>query len=161
VLAAHADETLAMLSDATDQERHLLTAWTYHRNPTLLHTDTSVMPSNRKLWASWNYHRRADLTASSPVPITYYMNRLQGLKTDRDYFVSLNLNHAIDSSKVVRSIQYTHPAYSPRSIMAQRELQQINGNNRTSFSGAYLGYGFHEDGVNSAIAVAKRWGVSL
>ena len=161
VMAAHADESLAMLTDATEQERHLLSAWTYHRNPTLLHTDASVMPADRRLWASWNYFRRSSQSADAPVPITYYMNRLQGLKTDGDYFVSLNADHLIDPAKVIRSIQYTHPAYTSRSIAAQREIKALNGSNRTSFCGAYLGYGFHEDGVASAAAVAERWGVKL
>ena len=161
VMAAHADESLAMLADASGQERALLSAWTYHRNPTVLHTDASIMPANRRLWASWNYHRRTSQSADAPVPITYYMNRLQGLKSDRDYFVSLNAGDAIDPAKVIYSVNYTHPAYTSRSIQAQQELRRSNGTNRTHFCGSYMGYGFHEDAVASAASVAAKWGVTL
>ena len=160
VLATHADESLALLADASDAEKHHLSAWTYHRNPTLLHTDARLMPPNRRLWASWNYYRRASQSPTDPVPITYYMNRLQGL-TGQDYFVSLNAGNAVDPAKVIYSVNYTHPAYSPRSIAAQRALKELNGTNRTSFCGSYMGYGFHEDAVASAAAVAGPWGVTL
>jgi predicted NAD/FAD-binding protein len=161
VMAAHADESLAMLADASGRERELLSAWTYHRNPAVLHTDRSIMPANRRLWASWNYHRRASRSPDAPVPITYYMNRLQGFKSERDYFVSLNAGDAIDPAKVLYAVDYTHPAYTSRSISAQQELRRLNGSNRTSFCGSYMGYGFHEDAVASAAGVAARWGVTL
>jgi predicted NAD/FAD-binding protein len=161
VMAAHADESLAMLADASGRERELLSAWTYHRNPAVLHTDRSIMPANRRLWASWNYHRRASQSPDAPVPITYYMNRLQGLKSERDYFVSLNAGDAIDPAKVLYAVVYTHPAYTSRSISTQQELRRLNGSNRTSFCGSYMGYGFHEDAVASAAGVAARWGVTL
>jgi uncharacterized protein len=161
VMAAHADETLALLGDATDDERRLLSAWSYHKNPTVLHTDASVLPPDRRLWASWNYRRSATASALSPVPITYYMNRLQGLKCKRDYFVTLNANDSIDPATVIYSVNYTHPAYTSRSFAAQREIKQLNGNHHTSFCGSYMGYGFHEDAVASAAAVAAKWGVAL
>ncbi len=161
VMAAHADESLALLADASDHERRLLSAWTYHRNPTVLHTDASLVPPNRQLWASWNYYRRAAQSANAPVPITYYMNRLQGLKCERDYFVSLNSGDMVDPSKVIYSTVYTHPAYTSQSIAAQRELKQLNGTNRTYFCGSYMGYGFHEDAVASAAAIAGKWEVTL
>jgi predicted NAD/FAD-binding protein len=160
VLATHADEALALLEDASETEKHLLSAWTYHRNPTQLHTDARLMPPNRRLWASWNYYRRASQSPTDPVPITYYMNRLQGLQ-GQDYFVSLNAGDSVDPAKVIYSANYTHPAYSPRSIAAQRALKALNGANRTSFCGSYMGYGFHEDAVASAAAIAERWGVTL
>ena len=161
VMAAHADESLAMLTDASGVERHLLSAWSYHHNPTLLHTDASIMPANRRLWASWNYHRRESQSADAPVSITYYMNRLQGLTCERDYFVSLNAGDTVDPAKVIYSVDYAHPAYTPRSIAAQAELKLLNGTNRTYYCGSYMGYGFHEDAVASAAAVAEKWGVTL
>ncbi len=161
VMAAHADESLALLADARDDERRLLSAWQYHRNPTVLHTDARLLPPARRLWASWNYFRRESQSPESPVPITYYMNRLQGLKCERDYFVSLNAGDMVDSSKVIYSTTYTHPAYTSRSIAAQRELKQLNGANQTYFCGSYMGYGFHEDAVASAAAIAEKCGVKL
>jgi predicted NAD/FAD-binding protein len=161
VMAAHADESLALLGDATDDERRLLSAWSYHQNPTVLHTDASVLPSDRRLWASWNYRRREAASALSPAPITYYMNRLQGLRCQRDYFVTLNAGDAIDPAAVIYSVNYTHPAYTARSFAAQRELKQRNGSRHTFFCGSYMGYGFHEDAVASAAAIAEQWGVTL
>ncbi|CAN5498100.1 FAD-dependent oxidoreductase [soil metagenome] len=161
VMAAHADESLSLLADASDHERRLLSEWTYHRNPTVLHTDASLLPTDRSLWASWNYYRRATQSADAPVPITYYMNRLQGLKCERDYFVSLNSGNMVDPSKVIYSTDYTHPAYTSQSIAAQRELKQLNGTNRTYFCGSYMGYGFHEDAVASSVAIAEKFGVTL
>lgn len=157
VMAAHADESLALLADASDEERHLLSAWTYHRNPTVLHTDANLLPANRQLWASWNYYRRPTQDPAAPVPITYYMNRLQGLQCERDYFVSLNANGLIDPAKILYSTNYTHPAYTARSIDAQRELRRLNGARNTYFCGSYMGYGFHEDAVASATAVASKF----
>jgi predicted NAD/FAD-binding protein len=161
VMAAHADESLALLGDATDDEQRLLSAWSYHTNPTVLHTDASVLPPDRRLWASWNYQRKSTASPLSPVPITYYMNRLQGLKCKRDYFVTLNANDSIDPATVIYSVNYTHPAYTSRSIAAQHELKQLNGNRHTYFCGSYMGYGFHEDAVASAAAIAEKWGVTL
>jgi predicted NAD/FAD-binding protein len=161
VMAAHADESLALLADASAQERQLLSAWRYHRNPTILHTDASVLPPDRSLWASWNYYRRSGQSPGDQVPITYYMNRLQGLECSHDYFVSLNADHLIDPAKVIYQAQYTHPAYTSGSLAAQRELKRLNGSNRTSFCGSYMGYGFHEDAVAAAAAVAQKWGVTL
>jgi predicted NAD/FAD-binding protein len=89
------------------------------------------------------------------------MNRLQGLECSQDYFVSLNADHLIDPAKVIYQAQYTHPAYTSGSLAAQRELKRLNGSNRTSFCGSYMGYGFHEDAVAAAAAVAQKWGVTL
>jgi len=161
VMAAHADESLALLETPSDAERSLLSAWGYHRNRTVLHTDASMMPRNRKLWASWNYHRRANANPEAPVPITYYMNRLQGLKSKRDYLVTLNAGSAIDPASVIYEIEYTHPAYTARSIDAQQQLRDLNGTQHTYFCGSYLGHGFHEDAVASAVEVAGKLGVAF
>ncbi|MFM9996656.1 MAG: NAD(P)/FAD-dependent oxidoreductase [Phycisphaerales bacterium] len=161
VMAAHADESLAMLDPPSDAERSLLSAWRYHRNRTVLHTDAAVMPPDRKLWASWNYRRRADGAPDAPVPITYYMNRLQGLACRRDYLVTLNAGRAIDPAKVIYEVEYTHPAYTFGAIEAQRPLRDLNGSQGTYFCGSYLGHGFHEDAVASAVEVAGALGVIL
>jgi uncharacterized protein len=161
VLAAHADESLALLESPSDAERSLLSAWGYHRNRTVLHTDATMLPSNRKLWASWNYYRRTTAAPDAPVPITYYMNRLQGLTSKVDYMVTLNANDRINPASVIYSVDYTHPAYSFRSIEAQRQLRELNGTQSTYFCGSYLGHGFHEDAVASAVEVAGKLGVTL
>lgn len=161
VMAAHADESLALLESPSDAERSLLSAWSYHRNRTVLHTDATVLPSNRKLWASWNYHRRTNAAPDAPVPITYYMNRLQGLTSTVDYLVTLNADDAINPASVIYSVDYTHPAYSFRAIDAQRQLRELSGTQSTYFCGSYLGHGFHEDAVASAARVAAELGVTL
>jgi uncharacterized protein len=161
VMAAHADESLAMLADPSDAERSLLSTWPYHRNHTVLHTDARVMPPSRKLWASWNYRRPRHGTGSSPVSITYYMNRLQGLQTKRDYFVTLNAGSSIDPATVIFTTEYTHPAFGLSSPHAQAAVRELNGTQGTYFCGSYLGHGFHEDAVASAIDVAAKLGVAL
>jgi predicted NAD/FAD-binding protein len=161
VLASHADESLALLKDPTDVERSALSSWTYQDNHVLLHTDRAVMPSDRRLWASWNYRRRSMTDSTNPVNITYYMNRLQGLETPIDYFVSLNSKGLVDPSKIIYSVGYTHPTYTSRSIESQQEIRSMNGTHNTWFCGAYMRYGFHEDAVVSANEVAGQFGVSI
>ncbi len=161
VMAAHADESLAMLTDATSAEQELLSAWNYHSNSAQLHTDASVMPRNRRLWASWNYRRAQVCSSRAPISVTYHMNRLQGLRARRDYFVSLNAGSEVHPASVIYSANYSHPAYSSRAFAAQRELHRLNGSRRTHFCGSYMGYGFHEDAVASAVAVAGKLGVAL
>jgi len=161
VLATHADESLAMLAAATAEERDALSAWRYWENDVQLHTDAGVMPADRRLWASWNYHRRADADPTKPLTMTYFMNRLQGLRSKRDYLVSLNAGERIDPDEIIYSVTYTHPGYTSRSIEAQRELREMNGSRRTFFCGAYMRYGFHEDAVVSAVDVARHFGIDL
>ncbi|HBZ97070.1 MAG TPA: hypothetical protein DEO57_04425 [Phycisphaerales bacterium] len=158
VLATHADRSLAMLSDATEEERSALSRWTYHRSAVVLHTDASVLPADRRLWASWNYRRPPGAAPADPVPITYWMNRLQGLESDRDYLVSLNLRRAIPSEHVIYEIEYEHPAYVPDCIAAQQSIRRLGGAGNTHFCGSYMGYGFHEDAAASAHVVAQRLG---
>ncbi|MBX7144849.1 MAG: FAD-dependent oxidoreductase [Oligoflexia bacterium] len=156
ILATHADISLAMLTNPSQEEVNLLGAWKYSTNHTVLHTDARLMPKKRKLWGSWNYTRMGQREAELPVCISYYMNRLQGLKAHSDYFVSLNCTEHIDPKSVIYDIAYTHPVYTPLSVASQVRIREINGANNTFYCGAYLGYGFHEDAVNSAYAVAAR-----
>ena len=154
VIASHADQTLRLLTDADDVERKLLGTWSYSKNRAVLHTDSSVVHGPRQLWASWNYLRRQD-SPHAPVTISYYMNRLQGLTTHHDYFVTLNPSSPISSSSIVYETDYEHPLYTPAAVAGQRLLRMRNGELRTFFCGAYLGYGFHEDGVCSALQTAR------
>jgi len=160
VLATHADVSLRLLSDATPDERFALSAWNYHCNRVHLHTDSSVMPADRRLWASWNYHRRDNADVRAPVTITYWMNRLQGLGSAQDYFVSLNAEGRLDPDRILHAAEFSHPGYTPRSVDAQERLRALSGARRTHFCGAHMRYGFHEDGVASAVDVARFFGAA-
>ena len=161
VLAAHADESLAMLEDASADERRLLGAWNYTRNEAVLHWDESLMPTRRAAWASWNYTVWNRLAEKNRVSVTYWMNRLQNLKTSRPYFVTLNATEYIDPAKIIRKIKYTHPHYSFLSAESQKELPKLNGVKSTYFCGSYFGHGFHEDAVRSAVQAAEMLGAKL
>jgi predicted NAD/FAD-binding protein len=166
VFASHADETLAMLDEPTADERALLGAWRYEKNRVVLHCDESLMPRRRRAWASWNYCRESSATDAAsqddrPVSVTYHMNRLQGLKTERQYLVTLNRRGPIDSKKVLFEVEYAHPQFNSASVSTQPELGRLQGRKRTYFCGSYHGYGFHEDAVKSGVAVAKRFGLDL
>lgn len=161
VIAAHADEALAMLADPTDEERRLLGAWRYTDNRTVLHGDARVMPPNRRAWASWNSTREEAGDASQPLSLTYDMNRLQGLVTQERYFVTLNRIGPIAQDRVIAPLHYTHPAYTFESMNTQPQLPKLNGANGTYFCGSYFGYGFHEDGIRSGVEVARAFGMDL
>jgi uncharacterized protein len=157
VIATHADQALALLSDPSERERELLAAIPYQRNEAVLHTDRSLLPRRRRAWASWNYHLGDDVTGRCTV--TYHLNRLQSLSADRELCVTLNRTDAIDPRRIVRRFDYAHPVYTPRGIAAQAHPEQISGGERrTHFCGAYWGWGFHEDGVRSALRVARELG---
>jgi predicted NAD/FAD-binding protein len=156
IFASHADQTLRMLADATPLERRVLSAFPYQRNDAVLHTDAALLPRRPRAWASWNYHVPRD--GEQNVTVTYDLSRLQGLASPAPILLTLNHTGPIDEAKVIKRFSYTHPAYSRESIAAQREHAKLNGANRAYFCGAYWGYGFHEDGVNSALAVARCFG---
>lgn len=161
VVATHADEALALLTDPTPDETRLLSAWRYSRNHTVLHTDASLMPPNRTAWASWNYLRPPEQESDRPITVTYHMNRLQKLNTGTDYFVTLNPARPIPEKYVVTSIDYTHPIYDQAAFATQTELDSLNDRYHTFFCGSYFGYGFHEDGAQSALNVGRYFDVSL
>lgn len=161
VLATHADEALALLENPTPDERRLLGAWRYQENRTLLHTDLSFMPSRRQAWASWNYLEHAGTNPDSPVPVTYHMNRLQGLRTVEEYFVTLNPDREPVRGSLIRDILYHHPVFSEAAVATQRELPSLQGQLRTWYCGSYFGYGFHEDAVRSAVQMAELHGADL
>lgn len=159
VFACHADQALRVLSDATPRERDILGALPFQPNEVVLHTDTSVLPRSRRAWASWNYHVRGE--AEAPAAVTYNMNRLQTLEAEATYCVTLNGTDAIDPGSVLHRVRFSHPVYDSGSPVAQRRRAEICGVDRTHFCGAYWGFGFHEDGVRSAVQVAERFGAAL
>jgi predicted NAD/FAD-binding protein len=156
VIAAHADQAMAMLAEPTPLEQDLLGRWSYSANDTWLHTDAALMPRRRNAWASWNYLLS---DGEERVSMSYHLNRLQGLAEERDYLVTLNPGREPEPRSVIRRMTYLHPVYTRESVATQTELPRLNGRNRTHFCGAYFGNGFHEDGLNAAIAVADDLGV--
>jgi predicted NAD/FAD-binding protein len=160
VIATHSDQALAMLSDPSAHEARLLGAIPYQRNEAVLHTDSTLLPRRRSARAAWNFHLLREPKPMSTV--TYYMNHLQRLSADRDFCVTLNRTEAIDPEKVIRTISYSHPVYTPAGVAAQSEHARISGlAGRTHYCGAYWGWGFHEDGVLSALRACAPFGVGL
>ena len=159
ILAVHSDQALRMLADASDREHEILGAIPYQLNEAVLHTDRRMLPRRRRAWASWNYHLGRESTSRTRV--TYHMNRLQSLSADREFCVTLNRSEAIDPDKVIRTIPYAHPVYTSRGAQAQKPHAEISGTARTHFCGAYWGWGFHEDGVVSALRVCELLGAHL
>ncbi|WP_226648588.1 NAD(P)/FAD-dependent oxidoreductase [Microbulbifer variabilis] len=158
VFACHSDQALECLEDASELERQLLSAIPYARNSVVLHTDTSLLPQQRRSWSSWNYRLGAERNAL-PV-LTYNMNILQGLATDKTYCVTLNAEERIAPEKIFARFEYAHPQFSVAGTRAQQQWTRINGVNRSWFCGAYWANGFHEDGVSSALRVAEGLGVT-
>jgi predicted NAD/FAD-binding protein len=161
VLATHADQSLALLgADATRAERELLGAFPYAPNEAVLHTDERLLPRRRRAWASWNYHLLS--TPTGKPAVTYHMNRLQSLRSERQWCVTLNRTEAIDPARIVRTIQYAHPIFTAEGARAQARVAEISGGRgRTHFCGAYWGWGFHEDGVVSGLRVARDLGARV
>jgi predicted NAD/FAD-binding protein len=149
VIATHSDQALRMLADPSAAEREVLGAIPYQANEAVLHTDAALMPRRRSAWASWNFHLAAGPPRGSTV--TYWMNKLQRLETEQQYFVSLNRGAEIDPDKVIRRIAYDHPMYTAAGVAAQARHAEVSGVRRTHYCGAYWGWGFHEDGVVSAL----------
>jgi predicted NAD/FAD-binding protein len=155
VLACHSDQALELLADATPLEREVLGAIRYQPNDVVLHTDRSVLPTRQLAWAAWNYHLLDE--ERDRVAVTYNMNILQRLKTSEPLLVTLNMSDAIDPNKIIKRLRYEHPLYTAQGVAAQARHAEIDGVNRTYFCGAYWGYGFHEDGVVSALEMLKHF----
>jgi len=155
LVATHADDTMRILSDADDEERATLGAFHYARNEAVLHTDISLMPSRRHLWASWNYLAAQQ---SGRLSLTYWMNSLQPLETRTNYFVTLNPPPTLDPKEIVQRYTYHHPMFDGAALAAQRRLWLLQGRRRTWFAGSYFGYGFHEDGLQAGLAAAEEMG---
>jgi hypothetical protein len=158
IIATHSDQARRILGeDATDQERLALGAIGYRPNLAVLHSDPNLMPSNRRLWSSWNAMTSGE-GRGGPASVTYWMNRLQSLETEIPLFVSLNPLRAPDSALTHRTFAYAHPQFDLGTVGAQHAIAAIQGRNNTWFAGAYLGYGFHEDGLRSGLDVAAALG---
>ncbi len=156
ILATHADQSLAMLAAPTPLEQATLGAIRYHPNRAVLHTDTSVMPKKKLAWAAWNYERAAhDNTESTRVCLHYWLNLLQPLPFTQDVIVSLNPVREIDPTQVLGEYEYAHPVFDLPAIHAQAHMPQLQGQQRTWFAGAWMGYGFHEDGFKAGRAAAQ------
>ena len=153
LLACHSDQALALLADPSPLEKEILGAIRYQPNEAVLHIDRSLLPRRRLAWAAWNYH----LVPNPPdhALVTYHMNRLQGLSAPYDFCVTLNRTEAIDPTTILKRITYHHPVFSPEAIAAQQRHGEINGCRRTWYCGAYWGFGFHEDGVKSAMTACQ------
>jgi len=152
VIGAHADQALAMLAEPTARERQVLGAFRYSRNLTVLHTDQTLMPRRRRAWASWNY-----IGTDGGLCVTYWMNRLQGIE-GQDLFVTLNPPRPPRPDTLLRSELYEHPIFNPAAIQAQKQLWSLQGQGGVWFCGAHFGAGFHEDGLQSGLAVAEQLG---
>lgn len=159
VIAAHSDQALAMLADPSAAEREILGAIRYLSNDTVLHTDARLLPRRPRARASWNYHlplREDDLPS-----VTYSMNALQSIPAPPHFCVTLNRTDRIAPDRWIRRMSYAHPVFDARAIRAQQRKHAICGVNRTSYAGAYWGYGFHEDGVRSALDACRQFGGTL
>jgi predicted NAD/FAD-binding protein len=157
VLACHSDQALALLADADEREQSILSAMPYQANETVLHTDASLLPVQRKAWAAWNAWLPRD--PDQACTVSYCMNLLQGIESPEPFVVTLNRTAAIHPDKVLRTMRYHHPVYTHASVAAQKRKAEIQGVRRSWFAGAYWGWGFHEDGMRSAVEVAAAHGV--
>ncbi len=159
VLATHADTSMKILGDsATDQEREIIGSFRYSYNRAIVHSDAALMPRRKGTWSSWNAIGAVTAEATAPVSVTYWMNRLQSLPEDRQIFVSLNPSIEPRDEHVIDDVMFQHPQFDAKSSRAQQELGLVQGRNRTWFAGAWAGYGFHEDGLQSGLTVAAQLG---
>lgn len=158
VIGAHADEALGLLGDASHDERRILGGFKYTPNVAVLHDDASLMPRRKAVWSSWNYVGSDDADADAPLCVSYWMNRLQDLPTKRQLFVTLNPVRQPRPDSVIRTFDYTHPLFDSAALSAQDDLWQLQGERNTWFCGSYFGYGFHEDAMQSGLAVAEALG---
>ena len=154
VFATHADDALKLIQNPTNNEKNFLRNFKYKKNLAYLHTDDYFMPKNKNAWSSWN--SILDSRDLNKNCVTYWLNKLQNLKTSEDYFLTLNPIIEIDNKKIIKKVEFTHPFYDLKTIKAQKYLAELQGVNNTWFCGSYFGYGFHEDGLRSAINVANK-----
>ncbi|WP_348721268.1 FAD-dependent oxidoreductase [uncultured Candidatus Puniceispirillum sp.] len=164
IMAAHADESLALIADPTDMERDVLSAFKFQPNRAVLHSDARLMPRRKSTWAAWNYITSKDGSESGNqdnLCLTYWMNRLQSIDTNYPLYETLNPHIEPDPKLVHGEFIYHHPVFDSAAIDAQPQLADIQGVNNLFFAGAWTGYGFHEDGLKSAVAIAKKLGAQI
>jgi predicted NAD/FAD-binding protein len=159
IIATHSDQALKMLADPNGAERDILGGIPYKKNLAVLHTDVTLLPAIRRTWASWNY--RIPAKPQFSVILTYNMNILQGIEAPVSLCVTLNSQETINANEILYEIEYAHPVFTGQSVSSQKRHHEISGVNRTHYCGAYWGNGFHEDGVNSALAVCRHFGKGL
>jgi predicted NAD/FAD-binding protein len=152
ILATHADQSLKLLEDPTEQEKKILDKYKYVSNKAILHTDEMLMPKRKIAWSSWN-----SISKNNKTCVTYWLNNLQNLKSDVNYFLTLNPIYEVAKSKVIETVNFAHPYFNSETLKYQNELNSLQGIKRTWYCGAYFGYGFHEDGLNSAINLIKNF----
>jgi predicted NAD/FAD-binding protein len=160
VFATHAPTTLSLLKDVSLAERAILGGVRYQPNTAYLHTDAKLLPRRRKVWSAWNYLSGASTSGGRPVCVSYWLNQLQALPFETPVVVTLNPHVPPDAAKVLAKFEYDHPIMDQGAIQAQQQLQQIQGVNGTWYAGAWTGYGFHEDGLKSALRIATAFGVA-
>ena len=155
VIATHADEALSLITDPTPEEKSILANFKYKNNIAIIHTDETLMPKNKKAWSSWNSSVNKDNT--SETSITYWLNLLQNLKTNKNIFLSLNPFLKIDPKKIISKVKFTHPYYDKEALENQNRLKNIQNKKNLLFCGSYFGYGFHEDGIKSSLEMIKSF----
>ena len=154
VLSCHADESLALIENPSTAEKEILKEFSYIPNTAYLHKDSNLMPNKKRAWSSWNSISRNDLSGTC---VTYWLNKLQNLDANEDYFLTLNPVCEIKKNKIIKKIIFTHPYLNIKSFNVQNRLRDLQGKQRTWFSGSYFGYGFHEDGLKSSLEMIKQF----
>ena len=154
VIATHADEALSIIDNPTNEEKEILSKFSYRENIAYIHTDKTAMPKNKKAWSSWNSSLKKDEVNKSSI--TYWLNLLQNLRCNEDIFLTLNPYFEIDQSKILKKVKFTHPYFDQSALDHQRELQNLQNKRNILFCGSYFGYGFHEDGIKSSIEMLKN-----
>ena len=154
IFAVHANEILDLINDSTENEKKILKNFQYKKNIGYLHNDNNLMPLRKSAWSSWNDILDKNDTRKNCV--TYWLNNLQNLKAEKNYFLTLNPFLSIDDNKILKKIEFTHPFYDVKTIRSQKYLSELQGENNSWFCGSYFGYGFHEDGLNSGINASNK-----
>ena len=154
VLASHADQSLELLEDPSEEETSILKEFKYVNNVAYLHTDESLMPKKKLAWSSWNSISKNDLSSTC---VTYWLNNLQNLETKEDYYLTLNPIHEVKPEKIIKKVNFTHPYLNSKTSVLQKDLYKLQGKKRTWFCGSYFGYGFHEDGLKSSLEMLKNF----
>ena len=152
ILASHADQSLEMLENPTDDEIRILSKFKYVPNLAILHTSEKLMPKKKSAWSSWNSISKGNKTC-----VTYWLNNLQNLKSEDNFFLTLNPIYEIDKANIIKKINFTHPYFNKETLKLQNSLQSLQGKKRTWYCGAYFGYGFHEDGLKSSINLIENF----
>ncbi len=152
ILASHADQSLEILKDSSEEEKRILSKFKYVSNVAILHTDERLMPKRQLAWSSWNSISKGNQTC-----VTYWLNNLQNLKCDSNFFLTLNPIYKINNKDIIKKVNFTHPYFNSETLKFQKDLHLIQGKKRTWYCGSYFGYGFHEDGLKSTINLIENF----